>query len=120
MNYYEIKNRQPKLNNCFYAFSVEQFEEGLNKFNLTKKQVVKGPHGLFGTKEGINELFSFYDDLKNEIKNNCNPQKVYNYEFDNHECSYTCDDSEAIGMIQYYFGDDIAKTIKRKFGYVEI
>ena len=85
MNYQEIKNEQPILRNCFFAFSTEQFNEGIEKYNLTGQKIYRGFGGLYGTKEGIEELMSFYDNLNNRIAKECDPQEVYDYEFGNHE-----------------------------------
>jgi len=120
MTYTEITNEHAVMNDCFFAFSTKQFNEGLKKHNLNKENVLRGYAGLFGTKEGIKEFYSFYDKQAEKIKNQCNPQDVYYYEFDNHECSYTRDDEEAIEIVISYFGKEIAKTVKRRYAYKEI
>jgi len=106
MMYSELKDKNPKLENCFFAFSNKQLEEGLKKHNLKKSDVVSAAGGLIGTKEGINKLYNDYEKISEEIKEKCTPQDVYNYEFDNHECSYTGDDTEAIELVHDYFGKD--------------
>lgn len=120
MTYQEIKNQQPVLENCFFAFSNEQLAQGLEKFNLDKKDILSGGAGLYGTKEGINKLFAFYDSLTTRIGENCEPQAVYDYEFSNHECSYTNDDQEAMKIVLGYFTADQCSEVKRKFGYYSI
>lgn len=120
MGYLEIKNVEPTLNNCFFAFSKSQLEEGLQKWNLTKEQIVSGIGGLFGTREGIKELYSFYDAQAAKIKQEVDPQEMYNYEFDNYECGYTNCDEKAINMIVHYYGVEIARTVKRRFAYTTI
>ncbi len=119
-NYQEIKNMQPTLKDCFFAFSEEQMKIGIEKFNLHDKKVYSGGMGLYGTKEGIKALMLDYDRLSAEITNKCDPQEVYNYEFYNHECSYTCEDTEAMQLVISYFGIEKAKTIKRKYAYKKI
>ena len=65
--YQEYKdNRQTQYNNwsnkyAFYAFSDEQFEEGMKKFGLPMNKegfskIYKGPAGLFYLKEGSDAL----------------------------------------------------------------
>lgn len=120
MNYQEIKNEQPVLRECFFAFSKEQLEEGIKKHNLEGKKIFRGVGGLFGTEEGIKEFYGFYDKMTKRIGQECNPQEVYNYEFDNHECSYTNDDTESMMICLSYFTDEQCKTIKRRFGYSSI
>lgn len=120
MNYYEIKNRQPVLFECFFAFSNDQFKEGIAANNLDGKKILRAAGGLFGTQEGIQKLYDDYDAIHSEISQKCDPQEVYDYEFDNHECSYTNDDTEAIKIAASYFTDEQAKTIKRRHAYVKI
>lgn len=117
MNYLEIKNQEPVLFECFFAFSNEQMAKGIKKTGIEGKEILSGGGGLYGTREGIKQLFDYYDNQSLEIAKNCDPQEVYNYEFGNHECSYTCDDSEAISIVVNYFGIERAKTVKRRFAY---
>ena len=118
--YQEIRSIEPVLVDCFFAFSKSQFEEGIKKLNLEGKKIYSGIGGLYGTHEGIAQLYKFYDDQTKQIAEQCEPQDVYNYEFNNHECCYTNDDEEAIKIIVNTFGIERAKTVKRKFGYYSI
>lgn len=119
-NYPETKNQDAPMVDCFFAFSNEQFAEGIKKHNLEDKKILRGMAGLYGTKEGIQNFYSFYDRLNEEIKRNCDPQQIYDYEFSNHECSYTNDDSEAMKIVLSYFDEEKCKTIKRKYAYTPI
>lgn len=118
MNYQEIKNQQPVLRDCFFAFSTEQFNEGVKKHNLEGQKIYRGYGGLYGTSEGINELMSFYNNLNERIGKECDPQEVYDYEFDNHECSITCDDTEPMKIVMGIFTEEQCLNIKRKNGYL--
>lgn len=120
MNYQEIKNQQPTLRDCFFAFSDAQFNEGIAKHNLEGKKICRGYGGLYGTKEGIDELMAFYDGLNDRIAKECDPQEVYNYEFANHECSITCDDSEAMLIVISTFTEEQSRSIQRKHGYMNL
>jgi hypothetical protein len=60
MNYQEIKNQQPILRDCFFAFGNDQFNEGIKKHNLEGQKIYRGMGGLYGTKEGRTELRNFY------------------------------------------------------------
>lgn len=115
MKYTEYLEIQPVMTNCFFAFSNEQFKEGIKKFNLEGQKIFNGGQGLYGTNEGITDFLNQYDKIFEDIKNNCNPQEVYDYEFINHECSYTCDDAEAFKIVVDIFGDIAASSVKRKF-----
>jgi hypothetical protein len=45
---------------------------------------------------------------------------VYNYEYWNHECDYVGDDEEAVKIVISIYGNEIARTIKRKYAYYSI
>lgn len=115
--YTELKNKQPELVECFFAFSNEQYAEGIAKHNLQGKKILRGFGGLFGTQEGIQKLYDDYDAISKEITAQCNPQEVYDYEFNNHECSYVCDDSEAMKIVISYFEPAQYNEVKRKHKY---
>lgn len=120
MNYSEIKNRQPVLVECFFAFSNSQFEEGVKKAGIEGKKIYRAEGGLFGTQEGIKQLYDYYENLDKEIAKKCDPQEVYDYEFTNHECSYVGSDTEAIRIVAATFGDEKASTVNRRFAHVKI
>jgi hypothetical protein len=101
---------------CFFAFSNEQLTEGLKKFNLKKEDIRNGGMGLYGTVEGMKKIMSFYDEQSKRIGEECDPQIVYDYEFGNHECGYTHDDTKAIKLVVSYFGEEKAKLVKRHNG----
>lgn len=111
--YKEIKNEHPVLKDCFWAFSKEQFKEGVKKYNLEGKTLCNGGGGLIGTKEGILEMFNFYQERDERIKKECTPQEVYDYEFWNHECSYTLSDKEVLEIVESLFGFEGLKSIIR-------
>lgn len=116
--YTELKNQHPKREQCFWAFSKIQFDEGIQEHNLheqlNEKKIVCGGAGLYGTKEGIDSFRQFYEDRRGEIKSKCTPQEIYEYEYNNHECEYTGDDTEATEMVKYYFGYDGLVSLIRK------
>ncbi|MEY4433756.1 MAG: hypothetical protein RLZZ44_1890 [Bacteroidota bacterium] len=120
MNYQDIKNQQPILRDCFFAFGNDQFNEGIKKHNLEGQKIYRGMGGLYGTESGIKELLNFYSDLNDRIAKECNPQEVYDYEFDNHECSITCDDTDAMMIIVSTFTEEQSRNVKRKNGYLNL
>lgn len=75
---------------------------------------------MFGTKEGLKKVFDFYDERSKRIAAKCNPQDVSDYEWNNHECMISYEDEEAMRIVVGYFGMEIAKTVKRKYAYLEI
>jgi hypothetical protein len=116
-NFAKIYHQQPELFECFFAFSNDQFNEGKKNAGIENKKIYSGGMGLYGTQKGIQKLFDDYDNIDKEVAEKCDPQQVYDYEFDNHECSYTNDDEEAIKIVVRIYGEEKAKQVKRKFGY---
>jgi hypothetical protein len=47
--YTEIKDKQPELFECFFAFSNEQFNEGKKKANIGDKKILSGDAGAYVT-----------------------------------------------------------------------
>jgi hypothetical protein len=120
MNYIKLKEEHAPCIDCFFAFSQGQMEKGIKEHNLEGKKIYSAGYGLYGTDEGIKNYLGFYGERSKRIAEQCEPQEVYNYEFDNHECSYTNDDSEAIGIVIGYFGAERAKEVKRRYAYKSI
>ena len=121
--YHELKyNTEPNLDRygVFFAFSDEQFEKGykhLIELGLIKDgDKVKrydSVSGMFcANLDLLKEFFRFYKDKNGVIREECDPQEVYFYEFNNFECMYG-DDDEAIQIIIDIFGVEVAKSIKR-------
>ncbi len=120
MNYIKLTGEDAPCIDCFFAFSNKQMEEGIKEHNLEGKKIYSAGYGLYGTDEGIKNFMLFYDERSKRIAEQCDPQEVYNYEFDNHECSYTNDDTEVIRIVINYFGAERAKEVKRRFAYKSI
>lgn len=120
--YREIKDQHPDADECgvFFAFSNQQFSEGyrhlveLGHIKDGDKICQDKSTGAFGTKEGLDKFFKFYEDRDTPIKEECDPQEVYFYEYNNHESMYAWDgDLEAIKIIISIWGADVARNIKR-------
>jgi len=74
------------------------------------------PHisGLYGTNEGITAFLEAYENRDKAIPQECDPQEVYFYEYNNHECMLAWDgDLEAIRLVIDYFGEETARKIVR-------
>lgn len=112
--YAELILQFPELGKCFFAFNKEEYAEGLIKHGLIDSEVVHAGYGLYGTREDIKLFAERRDARKIDIASQCTPQEIYDYEYYNHECSYTGDDSEALEIVKDYYGEDV--TITRKFG----
>lgn len=108
--YRELKNISCPMDGIFFAFTTEQFKEGLEKCGYTKADVQNGliiPNGYggYGTKEAFQKVKDFYTEIDNRIRKECTPEEIYKVEFVNYECGYTGDDSEAIDIVNIYFPD---------------
>ena len=121
-HYHELRDSHPDGDKCgvFFAFSNQQFSEGYNKLiqlgHIKQRDKVLrcSVSGMFGTKEGMDKFFNHYEDVRKRIKDECDPQEVYFYEYNNHECMISWDgDLEAIRLIIDTWGKDVAATIKR-------
>ena len=61
--YRELNGKQAPMNECFFAFSNAQYEEGVKKAGIDGKKIYRADGGLYGTHEGITNFYKFYDDL---------------------------------------------------------
>lgn len=117
MNYEKLKNLVIPLDGCFFAFSNEQFAQGISKLGISpdnaKEMIYRGDYGLYGTREGLTAYRANIKENNARIAAECDPQEVYDYEFINHECGYTGDDLEAIRIVYAYFGPERTMDVKR-------
>jgi uncharacterized protein YutD len=128
MTYSEYKKQNVNTEDLkiFFAFSDEQFDEGLADINkkfdtkLNTKDLVGAFGGMVGVKEDITGFFKRISEKNDKIPELFTAQEVYDYEFGNYECGYVCDDEEAIKIVVDLFGTNAAKKVKRKYGYSKI
>lgn len=118
--YRELRDEQSHVDvkkfDVFFAFSNEQFAEGLKSIRplADGEKLVRIGGGGFGTKDGAKRLFEFYESIDEKIKSECDPQEVYVYEYNNYECCIAWDgDLEAIKIVLSLFGEEAARNIKR-------
>lgn len=121
--YKAIKETHPDADaiGVFFAFSQEQFAENRQKLIdlgtlAPDAQIKYHPHisGLYGTEESIGKFLAAYDDRAKLIPEECDPQEVYFYEWNNYETMYSWDgDAEAIKTILEYFGMEAAMSLTR-------
>ena len=96
-----------KKYDCFFAFGNESFARGMKGIRPLNdgEKIYSFGAGGYGTKDGIERLFKFYEDMEARIKNECDPQEVYCYEYNNHECCIAFDgDIEAIRLVAGIWG----------------
>ena len=118
--YRELRDEQSHVDvkkfDVFFAFSNEQFAEGLKSIRplADGEKLVRIGGGGFGTKDGAKRLFEFYESIDEKIKSECDPQEVYVYEYNNHECCISWGgDTDVIKLILALWGEDVARSIKR-------
>lgn len=101
--------------NLFFAFSDKQFLEGKQKAHITDDmKIYRYGYGMFGTHDGYVQYVKFLNEIDKRIREECDPQEVYVYEYNNHECMINWEgDDDAIAIIIDTWGKDIAKKIKR-------
>lgn len=112
-----------KKYDCFFAFGNESFARGMKGIRPLNdgEKIYSFGAGGYGTKDGIERLFKFYEDMEARIKNECDPQEVYCYEYNDHECCIAFDgDIEAIRLVAGIWGVETAKTIKRRSAFYRV
>lgn len=117
--YQDIKDKayHIKMPGIFYAFDDKQFNEGLLREGYIKEgetyqdlkdkgiKLTTDGLGGYGTKEAFEQRNKQYEEIDEEIKENCTPEEIFEYEYHNHECGYTGDWSEALEITNEYFPD---------------
>lgn len=109
--YAELKRKavdNAPVDGIFYAFSDEQFAEGLAKCGYTQADVDDGnivTDGLggYGTMEAFDKRNELYAQYNERIKLECMPDEIFSYEYWNHNCNYTGDIVDALKVTQSYF-----------------
>ena len=114
--YVEIKQEQFdfKGHGAFFAFGQEQFTA--NK--IGEEPFVSMGTGLYCSKKSalaLAKAFNEFVDEKNaQIKKECEPQEVFDYEYNNYECDYTNDvENPCMYIIELYGLDELKKLGKR-------
>ena len=101
---------------CFYTFGQKQFDENKKRIRPLRdgEKYVSAGAGLYGTRDGLDRLFAALKDIDEKIKQECDPQEVYFYEYNNHECQISWDgDIEPYNIILRIWGKEIASKIER-------
>lgn len=119
--YREIIDGHPRIENyaCFFAFGQEQFDRNLAAA-ISAGRIKEGEKlyshysGLYGTHEGITSFLAWYSERDKAIPAECDPQEVYFYEYNNHECMFSWDgDKDAFDLVVAHFGEEVASKIVR-------
>lgn len=118
--YKELQEEKSKRDcyrfDCFFAFSNQQFAEGLKRIRPLKEgeKLVSVGAGMYGTRDGMDKFFAFYKEIDKRIKLYCDPQEVYFYEYNNHESMLSWDgDNEPYKIVSRIWGKDVANNLVR-------
>ena len=130
--YVEFKERkQEKINNfdMFFAFDNKQLENGLEKLNVNKNEIVSIGMNGFIRKSDVqkfkNMLNNFKEEHKKNIKNDDYVYHMFKYEMANHEYIITYDDEEILEVCNVnenqFIEDERMKSIyvKAKNDYIK-
>jgi hypothetical protein len=126
MTYAEIKQTKEKATNdlftacgVFWAFSNEQFKDGLAKTTLAEgEKVVDIGAGGFVPKSNVDKLINgmkeIDDTFKTQIADTKMREKHILYELNNHEAFYTGHISDALGALgEDYTAEEVTEVYKK-------
>lgn len=128
--YRELYNQHPDTEKygVFYAFGKQQLADGVRSL-INRGYIAEGEEsrirsygcGLHGIPSEVERFLDFYKERNRRIAEECDPYEVYCYEYNNHESGISCDgDLGAISLIVDYWGEDVARTIRRRSAFYSI
>lgn len=112
-------DEQPPCGNYFWAFDRKQLAAGYMRLKESgavsePNQLVNAGGGLFGTPKAIDNLRMWEIKRGARIADECDPQEVYLYEYNNYESFISWDgDLEPIMIIISIWGYEVAQKIER-------
>lgn len=125
--YHRLNDERSKCDlkkfDMFCAFSDEQFARNSKTIRPLREgeKYVSFGAGVFGTRDGIERYIAYSDDIDRQIRERCDPQEVYCYEFNNYESCIAYDgDVSAIRLIIQLFGYETAAKIKRACAFYSL
>lgn len=118
--YHELNNERDSMDcykhDCFFAFSNQQFEEGKARIRPLREgeKLCSVGAGMYGTRDGIKSYFEEMRSFDKRIKEECDPQEIYFYEYNNFECMLSWDaDEEPVKLIARIWGDEAVSQLVR-------
>lgn len=119
----EPQNKEYK--GVFWAFDQKQFDDGCERVKhllAEGEKIIRFGGGGYGVKKYVDAMFDEYKKARERIAQECDPQEVYCYEYNNHECMYSIGEGDmpAIEYIINTFGEDVARKIERHSAYHSI
>lgn len=119
-NYRAIREESHKHHHegIFFAFSNEQFEEGMKKIAHLQEgdeKVMSFGHGGYGWRKYIFQMLNYYEEQDKKVAEQCDPQEIYCYEYNNHECMYGYEgDEPAYDIVYNIFGEEGLKALTKR------
>lgn len=107
----------------FAAFTDKQFEDGKASIRPLREgeKLVSLGCGVFGTRDGIAKYDQECIALNKRIAEECEPQEIYCWEFNNHESMISYDgDKEAVLIVADLFGWSACQGLKRFSAYYSL
>ena len=101
------------------GYDAKDVKSAKNAFEKKVRKLKKGEYlkyflcGAFGTKEGYTKWIKYVNATCESIASECDPQEVYYYEYRSLMTIEKNCDKYAIGVVKNYFGEEVAKTVKR-------
>ena len=103
------KEIEKKINDFpqFWAFSNEQFEEGLKKLGTTKEEILSTGYGGYIRKKDKNKYIQMWGEINKKetenLKDDTFLYQAFRYELNNHEFGYTYDLEPALSALNLKF-----------------
>lgn len=113
----KLENADTTGMGIFFAFDKHQFKQGLastKRYRKEGEKIVTIGGGCFGTREAFKKWHDLSLSSDKEIAERCDPQEVYAYEYNNHECFYSFDgDKSALDIVTRIWGREVLNRIQR-------
>lgn len=111
--YREIHDKRTNYTDpcIFYAFDEAQLKRGMDaaRPHLKEGQKIKrGNYGMWATQEAYDKMMEFFANADKMIAEECDPQEVYCYEYNNYESFIAWEgDTEAYNIVRRIYGADV-------------
>ena len=95
--------KRTELKHQIKAKLAEMLSNGQITEEQAKATLVGDGYGGVGTREAFANREKYLDEWIERVKTECTPEEIFTYEYNNYECAYTCDYSDALKIVHRYF-----------------